>query len=564
MWQGETTMKPFGSNFPSPLAKAEFYNVASQAIDAGQNLAQLLVAVNEKHQDRPAFTNLDCTLSFREANQLSDDLAAYLRNGLGLEKGDRVAIMLPNLLQYPVAILGVLRADLVAVLINPMYTARELKHQLVDSGASVLIVLDNFGAVAEAGLAETSVKHVIVTRVGDMLPWPKALLVNTVLKHVKKMIPKFSIANAIAWPKALQQGKSLPRVPMQAKATDTAQLQYTGGTTGVSKGAVLPHAAIMANVAALEQWCGVSFDPKNDVSLICLPIYHIAAYSGLMISWTQGTHSVLVTNPRDIPSLVAAIKKYRPALFSGVNTLYDALLNSADFRKLDFSTLKLCIQGGTALRRATAERWKQCTGNDVIEMYGLSETSGGITTNHWNQENPVGSIGITMSDAEFSIRDAEGNEVKTGEAGELCFRGLQVTTGYWKREDSRDQCFFPGNWFRTGDVAKADEHGYLFLLDRLKDMILVSGFNVYPNEIEDVVAMLDGVLEVAAIGVPHEKCGEAVKIVVVRKDPELTPDAIRAHCRAHLTGYKQPSVIEFRDELPKSAVGKVLRRELRE
>jgi long-chain acyl-CoA synthetase len=564
MRHGESTMKPFGTNFPSALAKTEFRNVVSQAIDNEQNLAQLLVEVGEKHNNQPAFTNLDCTLSFNDVNRLSDDLAAYLRHGLGLNKGDRVAIMLPNLLQYPVAVLGVLRADLIAVLINPMYTARELRHQLADSGASVLIVLDNFGAVAADGITGTSVKHVIVTRVGDMLPWPKSLLVNLVLKYIKKMIPKFSIANAIAWPSALQNGKSLPRVPMRAKASDTTQLQYTGGTTGVSKGAVLSHAALMANVAAAEQWSGFALDPKTDVALICLPIYHIAAYSNLMISWTQGYHSVLVTNPRDIQSLVAAFAKYRPGLFCGVNALFDALINSADFCKLNFSTLKLCIQGGTALRRGTAERWKQCTGLDVIEMYGLSETSGGITVNHWDQKNPVGSIGLPMSDVEVSIRDDAGNEVNVGEAGELCFRGLQVTTGYWNRDDSKEQSFFPGNWFRTGDVAKADEQGYLFLLDRLKDMILVSGFNVYPNEIEDVVAMLDGVLEVAAIGVPNEKCGEAVKLVVVRKDPALTADTIRKHCRAHLTGYKQPSMIEFRGELPKSAVGKILRRELRE
>ena len=556
-------MKPFGSKVTSILAQADFPNVASKAFDTDQTLPQLLISACERYGDRPAFTNLDCSLSFVDVNRLSADFAAYLRNGLGLQAGSRVAIMLPNLLQYPVALLGVLRADLIAVLVNPMYTARELKHQLKDSGSTVLIVLDNFGAVAAESIDGTSVKHVITTRVGDMLPWPKSTIVDLTLKYVKKMIPAFNIQNAIRWPNAIAQGKRLPRVLSQAKASDTAQLQYTGGTTGLSKGAVLAHSALIANVAAAEQCFGRVMDPEKDVVIICLPIYHIAAYTNMLFTMAHGYHAVLISNPRDIPNLIATFDKVKPALFSGVNTLYDALLNSPDFAKLDFSSLKLCLQGGTALRRATAERWKEVTGMQVVEGYGLSETSAAITYNRWDAENPVGSIGLALGEVEISLRDENGNIVPLGEPGELCARGPQMTTGYWQQSGESNDTFFEGGWFRTGDIAKVDEQGYYFLLDRRKDMILVSGFNVFPNEIEDVVAMHPGVLEAAVVGMPDEKCGEAVRLVVVRKDPALSEEDLRTHCRKLLTGYKQPKTIEFRESLPKSAVGKILRRELR-
>ncbi len=548
---------------PSPLAKADFENIAGTAIASGQTLPQMLIAACERYGDKPAFTNLDRTLSFAEVDKLSADLAATLRGGLGLAAGDRVAIMVPNLLQFPVALLGVLRADLIAVLVNPMYTARELHHQLADSGARVLIVVDNFGHVAADALAGTAVETVVTTRVGDMLPWPKSLLVDFTIKYRKKLIKPFAIPGALRWTKAITEGARLPRIEAKALQTDTVQLQYTGGTTGISKGAVLQHTALMANVAAAEQWLGRLLEPGRDISLICLPLYHIAAYANMLYMWAHGIHSVLITNPRDIPGLMAAFEKYRPATYSGVNTLFDALLNSPDFAKLDLPNLKLCVQGGTALRRATAEQWKAVTGKDVVEMYGLSETSAGITANRWDAPNPVGSIGMPLPGVEISLRDEQGAEVAFGELGELCARGMQVTTGYWLREDESATAFFPGGWFRTGDIAKTDEHGYLYILDRRKDMILVSGFNVFPNEIEDVVSLHPGVLEAAAVGMPDEKCGEAVKLVVVRKDPALTEEDLRAHCRKLLTGYKQPKVIEFRDALPKSAVGKVLRRELR-
>ncbi len=555
--------KPFGSNVTSSLAQADFVNVGTRAFDSGQTLPQMLIEACERHAEKPAVTNLDHSLSFAEVNRLSDQLASYLRNGLGLDVGERVAIMLPNLLQYPVAVLGVLRADLVAVLINPMYTARELQHQLSDSGASVLIVLDNFGSVAAEALNAAPVKHVITTRVGDMLPFPKSLVVDTVLKHVKKMIPPFSIPGAIRWPQALKEGKGMARVQSHAGPADTAQLQYTGGTTGLAKGAVLAHRAVIANIASAEQCFGRAIEANTDVVLICLPVYHIAAYSNLIFTLAHGFHAVLVTNPRDIPGLVKTFAKVGPAFFSGVNTLYDAVLNSPDFAKLDFSSLKLCLQGGTALKRGTAERWKALTGMQVVEGYGLSETSAAITYNRWDAPNPVGSIGLALAEVEISLRDEQGNEVPMGESGELCARGPHMTTGYWRQPQETREAFFEDGWFRTGDIAKVDEQGYYYLLDRRKDMILVSGFNVFPNEIEDVVALHPGVLEAAVVGVEDEKSGEAVRLIVVRKDPALSEDDLRAHCRKNLTGYKQPRVIEFRDSLPKSAVGKILRRELR-
>ncbi|MEO8365587.1 MAG: AMP-binding protein [Pseudoxanthomonas sp.] len=556
-------IRPFGQNTSSVLAQPDFINVASDAFDAGQTLPQMLIAACQRHAGRPAFSNLEHTINYGDVDRLSSDLASYLRKGLGLQAGERVAIMLPNLLQYPIAVLGTLRADLVAVLVNPLYTARELRHQLADSGAAVLIVLDNFGSVAAEALQGTAVRQVITTRVGDMLPWPKSLLVDTVLKHVRKMIPPFRIAGALRWPKALAEGKRLPRVQAQAKAGDTAQLQYTGGTTGLSKGAVLAHSALIANVASAEQCFGHCLDAEADVVVICLPMYHIAAYSNLTFNMTHGFHSVLVTNPRDIPALVATFSKVKPAFFSGVNTLYDALLNSPDFANLDFSGLKLCLQGGTALRRGTAERWKALTGMNVVEGYGLSETSAAITYNRWDAPNPAGAIGLPLAEVEITLRDEDGNLVGLGEPGELCARGPHMTTGYWQQPEETENAFFEGNWFRTGDIAKADEQGYYFLLDRRKDMILVSGFNVFPNEVEDVVAMHAGVLEAAVVGMPDEKCGEAVRLIVVRKDPALSEDDLRAHCRQNLAGYKQPRKIEFRDSLPKTAVGKILRRELR-
>ena len=547
----------------SPLRQERFRAIATPAYERGASLPAMLLATCRRLASRPAFTNMGRTMSYADIDAASAALAGFLRRDLALAKGARVAIMVPNLLQFPVALLGVQRADLVAVPVNPLYTPRELKHQLADSGAECLIVLENFGAVAAASLDGTSVRHVITTRVGDMLGALKGLVANLVLQHVKKAVPAFSIPGAVRWPTALARGTRGAAIEPTAGAEDVAQLQYTGGTTGVSKGAALPHRALVANVAAAEQWIGECVDPATDLGLICLPLYHIAALTNLLFAWTHGFHCVLVTNPRDIPGLVATLAKHQPAIFSGVNTLYDAVINAPGIGDVDFSGLKLCLQGGTALRRATAERWQQLTGKQVVEMYGLSETVAAITANRWDMSNPVGSIGVPMPGTELSLRDENGAEVADGEAGEICVRGPQVMQGYWQRADESATAFFAGGWFRTGDVARRDPDGYLYLLDRRKDMILVSGFNVFPNEIEDVVALHPGVLEAAAVGVPDEKTGEAVKLVLVRKDPALTDDAIRAHCRGHLTGYKQPRYIEFRDSLPKTPVGKILRRELR-
>ena len=540
-----------------------FNNVATAALEAGQTVPDLLLAACQRYGKRPAFSNLGKTLSYAQIDALSSDLAASLQHGLKLTPGERVAIMLPNLLQYPVALLAVLRAGCIAVLVNPLYTPRELQHQLKDSGAAALIVLENFGAVAQQSLQGTAVRHVITTRVGDMLPWPKSALINATLKYLKKAVPPFQLPGALPWPALMQQGRSLPRAHCHVQQQQTVQLQYTGGTTGVAKGAELSHEAVMANVSACEQWLGTLLDPAKDTSLICLPLYHIAAYSNMLFNWAHGIHGELVTNPRDIPGLAKTIARVRPAVFSGVNTLYDALLNNPAFQAQDFSHLKLSIQGGTALRRATADRWQALTGKPVVEMYGLSETCAGITVNRWDAPNPPGSIGQPMNKVEVRLCNEQGQDVPPGEAGELCTRSPQNTHGYWQRPQESQEAFFEGGWFRTGDIARQDENGYLFLLDRKKDMILVSGFNVFPNEVEDVVAQHPGVLEAAAVGIADDKCGEAVKLVVVRKDPELTEASLRAHCRQHLTGYKQPKLIEFRDELPKSAVGKVLRRELR-
>ena len=553
---------------PASLAQPEFINVATSARSRGLSLPRLLIEACARHAHKPAFTNLGHSLSYGDIDRLSADLAAQLRaprasGGLGLQSGERIAIMLPNLLQFPIVLLAALRADLVVVLVNPLYTARELAHQLADSGASALVVLANFGHVAQRALEGSAVREVLVTQVGDLLPWPKSVLVNVSVRRIRKLVPDFDIPGSRTLRSQLRAGRSQPRVASQAGALDIAQLQYTGGTTGLSKGAALSHAALIANTSAAEKWLGRLVDPERDSALICLPLYHIAAYANMLYTWSHGVHGVLVTNPRDIPGLVRALDTYRPALFSGVNTLFDALMNDPGFTALDWSHVRLCVQGGTALRRATAERWKQLTGKDVVEMYGLSETCAGITANRWDAPNPVGSIGLPLPGVEVSLRDEHGAEVGADDIGELCVRGAQVTSGYWQRPGENAEAFFEGGWFRTGDIARRDADGYLFLLDRRKDMILVSGFNVFPNEIEDVVSLHPGVLEAAAVGVPDEKCGEAVKLVVVRRDPALDEAAVRAHCRQHLTGYKQPTLVEFRDSLPKSAVGKVLRRELR-
>lgn len=550
------------SELPSPLSQAQFNNIATGAIANAHSLATVLLGVCQQRASEIAVTSLGRNLSYGELDAHSACLAAYLRHVLTLKPGARVALMLPNLLTFPVTMLAVIRSDLILVPVNPLYTPRELNHQLNDSGAEVLVVLEQFAHVVEAALPGTAVRQVILCAVGDLMPWPKGLLMNLVVRRIKKQVPPYRLPGAVRFAEALSGGRGLPVPESQTKADDTVQLQYTGGTTGLSKGATLSHNALLANAAGLEQWMGPLLKPGR-ISLIALPVYHIAAYSNLLIVLLHGLRGVLLPNARDIPALVAAYARYQPDVFAGVNTLFDAVLNNPEFQKLNHSNLKLSIQGGTALRRATAERWQALTGCRISEMYGLSETSAGITANRWDRDNPPGSIGMTLPGIEASIRDEAGQILPAGAVGELCVRGAALFTDYWQHPEETAKAHFDGGWFRTGDIGRQDEAGYLYILDRRKDMILVSGFNVFPNEIEDVVALHPGVLEAAAVAVADDKTGEAIKLVVVRRDPTLDEDSIRAHCRAQLTGYKQPKWIEFRDSLPKSAVGKVLRRELR-
>jgi long-chain acyl-CoA synthetase len=479
--------------------------------------------------------------------------------------GDRVAIMLPNVLQYPIAIFGVLRAGLTVVNTNPMYTARELRHQLHDAGASAIVVLDNFASTLAEVLHDTPVAHVITTGLGDLLGFPKSAVVNLMLRHVKKMVPPYSIANAVRFNKALAAGARKPPAKVEIGHGDIAFLQYTGGTTGVAKGAMLTHGNMVANMQQSSAWLGASAREGEEVIITAIPLYHIFALTANCLVFMKfGGLNHLVTNPRDMPGFVKTLAGIRFTAITGVNTLFNGLLNTPGFEKVDFSKLHLTLGGGMAVQRAVAERWKKVTGVTLVEAYGLTETSPAACMNPLDLGEYNGAIGLPISSTDASIQDDNGAQLGVGETGELCIRGPQVMKGYWQRPEETAKVLGADGWLHTGDIAKMDDKGYFTIVDRKKDMILVSGFNVYPNEIEDVVAQCPGVLEVAAVGVPDEKSGEAVKIVVVRKDPALTAEMLKEHCRANLTGYKLPKYIEFRDSLPKTNVGKILRRELRD
>jgi long-chain acyl-CoA synthetase len=516
-------------------------------------------------RDRAAFANLGKTITYAEVDELSRHFAAYLLGELKLKKGDRVAIMLPNCLQHPIATFGVLRAGLTVVNTNPMYTARELKHQLVDSGASAILVLDNFARTVQEVVAETQVRQVITTGLGDMLDFPKRPIVNFVLRHVKKMVPDYDIPGAVRFRDVLAAGArhALPEVVIDPQ--DIAFLQYTGGTTGAAKGAMLTHRNMVANMQQASAWLGDLLRPGEEVIVTALPLYHIFALTanGLVFMKFGGLNH-LITNPRDMPGFVKELRKIRMTAITGVNTLFNGLLNTPGFEELDFSSLRLTLGGGMAVQRAVAERWKKVTGVTLVEAYGLTETSPAACINPMDLAEYNGSIGLPIPSTDACIKDDDGRMLPPGEVGELCIKGPQVMKGYWNRPEETAAAIDADGWLHTGDMARMDEKGFFYIVDRKKDMILVSGFNVYPNEIEDVIAMMPGVLEVAAVGVPDEKSGEAVKLVIVRKDPSLTEAQVRAHAKANLTGYKQPKIIEFRDELPKSNVGKILRRELRE
>ena len=536
-------------------------------IDADEfsSVPEVLQGAIDNYRDRPAFTNMGASLTYAEVDKLSSQFAAYLLGELKLKKGERVAIMMPNCLQYPVATFGVLRAGLVVVNVNPMYTPRELRHQLTDSGASVLLVLDNFGDTAQKALDDSDVRHVITTGLGDMLGFPKGMIVNFALKYVKKMVPDYDIQGAVRFRDTLASGQkhTLPEVAISPD--DIAFLQYTGGTTGVAKGAMLTHRNMVANMQQASAWIDQDLELGNETIITALPLYHIFALTANGLVFMKiGGHNYLITNPRDMPGFVNELRKVRFTAITGVNTLFNGLLNTPGFNEVDFSALKLTLGGGMAVQRSVAERWKRTTGVTLVEAYGLTETAPAACINPMNLAEYNGAIGLPIPSTDACIKDDDGNMLPVDEVGELCIKGPQVMKGYWHRPEDTANVIDADGWLHTGDMAKMDEKGFFYIVDRKKDMILVSGFNVYPNEVEDVIAMMPGVLEVAAVGVPDEKSGEVVKLVVVKKDESLTADQIKAHARENLTGYKQPRHIEFRKELPKTNVGKILRRELRD
>lgn len=519
-----------------------------------------------EHPDRAAYINMGKTLTFRKLEERSRAFAAYLQNELKLQKGDRVALMMPNLLQYPIALFGVLRAGLVVVNVNPLYTPRELEHQLQDSGAKAIVVVSNFASTVEKVVFNTAVKHVILTRMGDQLSFGKRTLVNFVVKYIKKLVPKYKLPNASTFREALSVGKHRQYIRPHLSRDDLAFLQYTGGTTGVAKGSMLSHGNIITNVFQAK-WIAEPFvgDHKNArEAILALPMYHIFALTTNCLLFIElGITAILITNPRDIDGFIEEMKKHRFVAITGVNTLFNALLNNENFKEIDFSSLKLSVGGGMAVQQSVASRWHDTTGCSIIEGYGMTECSPLIAACPINVVKHNGTIGVPVPNTDIKIIKDDGSEAAIGEAGELCVKGEQVMLGYWQRPEATAEVMKDG-WLATGDIVMMDESYSLRIVDRKKDMINVSGFNVYPNEIEDVVMLNYKVAEVVAIGVPSETSGESIKIFVVKKDAALTRDELSKHCRAHLTGYKVPKEIEFRDELPKSNVGKILRRILRD
>ena len=519
----------------------------------------------EKFAHQPAFQNMGKTLTYAEVGKLAEDFASYLQNVLKLPRGERVAIMLPNLLQYPIALFGILQAGLVAVNTNPLYTPRELEHQLKDSGATTIIVLENFANTLELVLPRTQIKHVIVASVGEMFGFFKGTLMNFVLRKIKKMVPEYRISGAIPFQTTLKEGAAHTFSPVTLTREDTALLQYTGGTTGVAKGAVLSHGNICANMLQAKEWIKNQLREGKETVIAALPLYHIFALTvNLMIFTNAGSKIILITNPRDMKGFIGELKKERISVFVGVNTLFNGMVNQPDFATVDFSDLRLTLGGGMATQKAVAEKWKDITGTPIVEAYGLTEASPGVCCNPLNIETYSGGIGLPIPSTEIELRDADGSTVEQGQPGELWVKGPQVMQGYWNRPEETAKTIDARGFLETGDIAVMNEKGWFKLVDRKKDLIVVSGFNVYPNEIEEVIAHNDKVMEVACIGVPNEKTGEALKVFVVKKDPSLTKEEPISFCRTELTGYKVPKDIEFREELPKSNVGKILRRELRE
>ncbi len=533
--------------------------------DQYSNILDVLKHSCQRFADKPAFSNLGKTITYGEMYKLSGQFAAYLQKNTDLQPGDRIAIQMPNVLQYPIAVFGAMRAGYVVVNTNPLYTPREMEHQFNDSGAKLLICLANMAHLAEQVVPRTGVKQVIITEVGDMLPPLKRLLVNSVVKHVKKMVPSYNIPGAVKFNDALAKGKNQSFQEAAPAAQDIAVLQYTGGTTGVAKGAMLTHHNLVANMLQAKAMMGSTMKDGEETIICPLPLYHIYAFTfHCMAMMISGNHNILITNPRDIPAFVKELSKVPFSAFVGLNTLFVALCNDAEFRNLDFSHFKVTLSGGMALQQATAERWKKITGCDVCEGYGMTETSPLATVNPIDNIQ-LGTIGIPVPSTLCKIIDDDGQEVALGERGELCVKGPQVMKGYWQRQEATDEMLDAEGWLKTGDIAIIQEDGYLRIVDRKKDMILVSGFNVYPNELEDVMAAIPGVAQCAAIGVPDEKSGEAIKVFLVKAPgAELTEDQVKAQMRDSLTAYKVPKYVEFRDALPTTNVGKILRRELRD
>jgi len=515
-----------------------------------------------KFRDLPAFRNLGTTITYAELDRLSRHFAAWLQS-LGLPKGARVALMMPNLLQYPVALFGVLRAGMIVVNVNPLYTAREVEHQLRDSGAEAIVILENFAHVLEKALANTGVKHVVTTQVGDLLALPRRLMVNFAVKHVKKMVPEWHIGDAIGFRAALERGSRARLDEAAPSHADIAFLQYTGGTTGRSKGAMLTHGGLVANMLQAREWSRGILEEGSETVVTALPLYHVFSLTAnCMLFIKLGGLNLLITNPRDMPGFVKELSKTPWTVTTGVNTLFNGLLNTPGFATLDFSRLKFALGGGAAVHRTVAERWQAVTGRPILQGYGLTETSPFVSCNPLDTEFS-GSIGLPLPSTEVAIMDDDGRELPAGAEGEICVKGPQVMAGYWQMPGETAAIFTPDGWLRTGDIGIMDEDGYMRITDRKKDMILVSGFNVYPNEIENVIAAVPGVVECGVIGVPDIIAGEVVKAFVVAEDPNLSADQIVAFCRQNLTNYKVPRMVEFRSELPKTPVGKILRRELR-
>ncbi|VXC38791.1 long-chain-fatty-acid--CoA ligase FadD1 [Pseudomonas sp. 9Ag] len=533
--------------------------------DEYQNIQAVLKQSCEQFADKPAFSNLGKTLTYGELYKLSGEFAAYLQQNTDLQPGDRIAVQLPNVIQYPIVVFGAMRAGLVVVNTNPLYTSREMEHQFNDSGAKGLVCLANMAHLAEEVLPKTGIRHVVVTEVGDMLPTVKRMLVNAVVKHVKKMVPAYNLPKAVKFTDAIALGRGKVAREANPASDEVAVLQYTGGTTGVAKGAMLTHRNIVANMLQCRALMGSELGNGCETMVAPLPLYHIYAFTfHCMTMMLIGAHNVLITNPRDLPTFVKDLGKYRFTGFVGLNTLFVALCNNEDFRKLDFSSLKATFSGGMALQLAAAERWQQVTGCEICEGFGMTETSPVVSVNPFGGIQ-IGTIGIPMPSTLCKVIDDEGNDLPMGAIGELCVKGPQVMKGYWQRQEATDEILDAEGWLKTGDIGIIQDDGYMRIVDRKKDMILVSGFNVYPNELEDVLATLPGVLQCAAIGVPDEKSGEAIKLFVVVKPGEsLTKEQVMQHMHDNVTGYKRPKTVEFRDSLPTTNVGKILRRELRD